>query len=293
MDLRQAAYVVAVVDEGGFTRAAASIPISQPALSQSIRTLERELGVELFHRLGRDVRLTSAGEAFLGPARQLLRDADNARAAVAEVRGLTAGHVDIVAIPTLVVEPLVDLVGAFRRLHPDITVRIIEPEDTAAIVDLVRTGSCELGLGEAPIEHPALETDLLLRQELLAVLPPGTLLPGRRRLPAARLGDVPLIATPEGTSTRRLVTETLQAAGVDPVIAVESDHREAIIPLVLAGAGGSLLPEPLARQAEAQGAAVAKLDPPVKRGVVLVRRTGALSPAARSFRDLALDRVGT
>ena len=69
MDLRQLEYVIAVVDEGGFTRAARSVHVSQPALSQAVRSLERELGVELFNRSGRTVALTSAGEALLGPAR--------------------------------------------------------------------------------------------------------------------------------------------------------------------------------------------------------------------------------
>ena len=83
MDLRQAAYVVAVVDEGSFTAAAASIPVSQPALSQAIAALERELGAPLFHRIGRRVVLTPAGEAFVGPARQMLRQAEVARSVVA------------------------------------------------------------------------------------------------------------------------------------------------------------------------------------------------------------------
>jgi DNA-binding transcriptional LysR family regulator len=288
MELRQVEYVVAVVDHGGFTRAASAIPISQPALSQSVRTLERELGTPLFERLGREVRLTAAGEAFLGPARALLREAIAARAAVTDVTGLAAGHVDLVSLPTLVVEPLVDLVGAFRRAHPGITVRVTEPEDAIDVLTLVRTGACDLGLGEGPIETHGLVTDHLLDQELLAVLPPGTDVPSRRRLPAERFASIPLIATGEGTSTRRLLDEALIAAGVDAVVAVETDHREAIVPLVLAGAGGSVLPEPVARQAAALGAVVARLDPAVRREVVLLRRTGPLSPAAAAFRDLAL-----
>ena len=288
MELRQVEYVVAVVDHGGFTRAAAAIPISQPALSQSVRTLERELGTLLFERLGREVRLTAAGEAFLGPARALLRDAIAARAAVADVTGLAAGHVDLVSLPTLVVEPLVQLVGAFRRAHPGITVRVTEPEDAVDVLRLVRTGACDLGLGEGPIQTHGLATDHLLDQEMLAVLPPGTSVPSRRRLPAERFASIPLIATGEGTSTRRLLDETLTAAGVEPLVAVETDHREAIVPLVLAGAGGSVLPEPVARQAAAQGATVARLDPAVRREVVLIRRTGPLSPAAEAFRALAL-----
>jgi len=287
MDLRQVAYVVAVVDHGGFTRAAASIPISQPALSQSVRSLERELGTELFHRLGRDVRLTPAGEAFLGPARAMLREAANARVAVADVAGLGAGHLDVVALPTLVVEPLVQLVGAFRQRHPGVTVRITEPEDAADVLRLVATGECELGLGEGPIHNPSLGVDVLLEQELLAVLPPGTDVPTRRRLRIERLATVPLLATPPGTSTRRLVDEALRQVGLEATVAVETDHREAIVPLVLAGAGAALLPEPLARQAAQQGAATARLEPAIRREVVLIHRTGTLSPAARTFRALA------
>lgn len=286
MELRQVSYVLAVVDEGSFTKAAASIPVSQPALSQAVRALERELGTELFHRLGREVRLTAAGEAFLGPARAMLREAANARSAVADVAGLGAGQLDVVALPTLVVEPLVDVVGAFRSRHPGVTVRITEPEDRAAVVELVRSGACELGFGEGPIREPALAVDPLLDQELLAVLPPGSAVGGR--LPLTRLAAEPLLVTPPGTSTRQLVEQALRRAGLRPSVAVETDHREAIVPLVLAGAGAALLPEPLARRAAEQGATVAGLEPAVRRKVVLVRRRGPLSPAAAAFRDLAV-----
>src|SRR5512135_2285951 len=101
MDLRQLRYAVAVVDHGGFTRAAEAMHVAQPSLSQSVRALEAELGTELFHRTPRSVVLTAAGEAFLGPARQALRDASNVQAAVAEVAGLQAGHLDVVCLPTL------------------------------------------------------------------------------------------------------------------------------------------------------------------------------------------------
>jgi len=289
MELRQVRYALAVVDEGGFTAAASSIPISQPALSQAVRALERELGSDLFLRTGRTVRLTSAGEAFLGPARAMVREAENARAAVAGVAELAAGHLDIVALPTLVVEPLVPLVGAFRRLHPGVEVRIAEPEDSADVVRLVLDGTYELGLGDGPIvAREGLVADVLMEQELLAVLPPGTAVPSRRRFSIERLADVPLLVTPTGTSTRRLVDESLRRASVEPVVAVESDHREAIVPLVLAGAGAALLPEPLAQAAAAQGAATARIDPPIRREVVLVSRAGATSAAGDAFRELAL-----
>ena len=290
MDLRQASYVVAVVDHGTFTAAAASIPVSQPALSQAIAALERELGTPLFHRLGRQVSLTPAGEAFLEPARRMLRDAEIARAAVGQVAGLRGGRLDVVALPTLVVEPLVELIGRFRAAHPDVLVRLTEPEDAADVVDRVRSGAAELGLGDAIPDDPHLASDRLGHQRLLAVLPPGTPLPDHGRLTVGRLAGFPLITTPPGTSTRRLFGAALRQADpdADPRIGVVTEHREAIVPLVMAGAGAAILPEPLALAAARLGASVAPLDPAVRRELVLVRRSGPLSPAAQAFRDLAL-----
>lgn len=291
MDLRQASYVVAVVDEGSFTAAADAIPVSQPALSQAVARLERELGTPLFHRHGRSVTVTAAGEAFIGPARQMLRDAEVARAAVDEVTGLVAGHLDLVVLATLVVEPLVDLVGRFRSLHPGVTVRISDPESGDDVVAQVADGRSELGLGDLAVDTPSLEVDRLGRQRLLAVLPPGTALPSSGRLPIARLARFPLVTTPPGTSTRRLLAEALREQ--DPEhdaleVGVVTEHREAIIPLVMAGAGAAVLPEPLARAASRLGASVAPLTPGIDRAVNLVRRRGPLSPAASAFRSLAV-----
>src|SRR4051812_50094563 len=100
MELRQLEYVVAVVDHGTFTRAAAAVHVAQPSLSQGIRALEAELGVELFHRVGRRALLAPAGAAFVGPARQTLRDAAIARGAADAGRGLRAGRPDIAPLPT-------------------------------------------------------------------------------------------------------------------------------------------------------------------------------------------------
>src|SRR5215471_18302290 len=122
MEVRQLEYVVGVVDEGGFTRAAETLHVTQPALSDGIRRLEAELGVDLFHRVGRRAVLSAAGEAFVGPARQALRDARSAREAAAAVRGLTAGRLEIATLPTLAVDPLAGWVGTFREAYPGVDV---------------------------------------------------------------------------------------------------------------------------------------------------------------------------
>ena len=290
MELRQVEYVLAVVDRGSFTRAAASMDVSQPSLSDGIRRLEAELDVRLFDRLGRSVELTDAGQAFVGPARQLLRDRDAVIESVAGVRGLRAGTLDVVSLSTLAADPLGRVVGRFRAAYPGIVVHIAAPDDVGAVDAMVLDGRCELGLTELPPRRSELVAVTLERQEIVAVCPPGTRLPVPGRLPVAKLRDMSLVTTPRGLSTRDLLDRALAAAGVEPLIAVETSQREAIAPLVLGGAGTSFLPAGLAKSIGDQGAVVARLVPTLTRTVGLVHRAAPLSPAARAFVELARPR---
>ncbi len=287
MDLRQVEYVLAVVERGSFTKAAASMHVSQPSLSDGIRRLEAELGVRLFHRLGRSVELTDAGRAFVGPARQLTRDRDAVFESVAVVRDLRSGTLDIVALPTLAADPLGRLVGGFRKANPGIAVRIAAPEDDGAVVAMVLDGRSELGLTELRAHRDELVGVSLERQELVAVCPPRTRLASSGRLPVARLRGMPLVTTPPGTSTRDLLDRALASAGVEANISVETSQREAIAALVLNGAGTSFLPARLAEPLAAQGAVVARLVPTLTRTIGLVHRPSPLTPAARAFVELA------
>ena len=196
MEFRQLEYVLAVIDEGSFTAAADACAVSQPSLSEGIRRLESELGVRLFHRLGRTVTLTPAGHAFEGPARRLIRDRQLVFESVGAVLTLDAGTLDVVALPTLAVDPLAPLIGRFRVAHPGIVVHIAEPEDAGAIAEMVTDGRSELGLTELPARGGDLVTIPLGRQEIVAVCPPGTRMPAPGRLPVARLAGMPLVAAP-------------------------------------------------------------------------------------------------
>jgi DNA-binding transcriptional LysR family regulator len=286
MDLRRLRLFLAVVDEGGFTRAAEAEFVSQPSVSQAIRELETELGTPLFHRVGRGAMLTAAGEALVGPARQALRDVDAARAAVAAVAGLATGRLDLAALPTLAVDPVAPLVGAFRTAHPGVTVRLGDAEGPAELASLVASGDAELGVTVTHAANVGLASLALGTQEMLVVLPPGTSA-GAGALPAADLARHPIVATPRGTSTRELLDDAFAAAQVQPQIAVVTAQREAVLPLVLAGAGATLLAEPVAANAAELGAVVVPMRPRVTRTVVAVHRDAPRSPAGRAFLELA------
>lgn len=285
MDLRQLEYVVAVADHGTFTAAAAACHVAQPSLSQAVRLLERQVGTPLFHRLGRHNPLTSAGEALLPRARAALAAVASIQPAVDAIVGVVAGRLDLVALPTLAVDPLVGMIGRFRAAHPAVTIRLAQPEHAGDLAARLADGRSELGLTDLGGPLAGLVTVPLSTQELMAVCPPGTRLPPGPALAIKALAELALVTSPQGTSTRRLLDEALAGAGLSarPLVAVEIEQREAIVPLVLAGAGCTVLPSPAAERAAAAGALVRPLTPRLSRTIAFVHRPGPLTPAAARF----------
>lgn len=286
MDRRELEYFLAIVEHGSFTAAAQALHISQPSLSHAIGNLEKHLGGKVFHRIPHGVALTSAGDALVEPARQVMRDLSTASASVRQVLGLSAGRLDVVAQTTLAVDPLAELIGGFLRENPDVAVRVADPELGTDVTSAVRTGECELGLVDAEQPVGELESVVLRGHEIFAVLPPGSA-PGQQRLSASELSTMDWIATPPGTATRAVIEDTVGSRDSPPVFAVDTAHQAMIVPLVMAGAGATLLPRSLARDAAARGAVVLPLRPRVVRKGVLFWRPGPLSPAAAQFVEMA------
>ncbi|MEO8698376.1 MAG: LysR family transcriptional regulator [Acidimicrobiales bacterium] len=295
MDLRRLRFFLAVVDHGGFTAAAAAVLVAQPALSLGVRELERELGATLLVRSRKGVVLTPAGEALVEPARQALRDVEIAAAAVAAVTGVLAGRIDVAALPTLAADPLAGIAGRFHQAHPRVTVRIVAPADPTELAAVVRSGRSELGFTEQGPANDGLVEHALADQELVAVCRHSGEV-DTDVLDLATLDGVPLLLTPTGTSMRNLVDNALRELGITPLIAVETEQRDALVPLVLAGAGTAFVPSAIADVASTQGAIVRRTRPALRRKVVLVHRAGMLSPAGAQFLAHALagvaDRVG-
>lgn len=283
MDLRRLEMFSAVVEHGTFTRAAAATNVSQPGLSKAIHELEAELGVRLFDRVGRRVHLTAAGHALVGPARNALRDVDVCRDAVAAVAGLERGFLDLACLPTLAVDPMADLIGRFRVAHPGVLVTLAAPDDPADLVSMVRDGAVEIGIGDEPGDRAGLVVHPLAEQDLLAVMPPGTARVAGEPITFEDLVAQPLIVTPQGTSSRRVLDDAIAGIGATPTFAVETAQREAILPLVLTGAGVGLLPRPLAELAARLGAIVAPTRPMFRRRVALFHRDAPRSPAGEAF----------
>ncbi len=288
MDLRRLSIFLEVIDQGSFTAAADVIGCSQPAVSQAMHELERELGTPLFHRIGRRIRPTPAGVALVGPARRLRHDVELGRAAVRAVAGLEEGRLDLACLPTLAAAPLAPLVGRFHQSYPRLVVTLAAPEDTDELLDLVRTGRAEIGIVDN-VPATDLVTQAMGRQDFLVVSPPGS--SPESTLTLEDISARSFVASPRGTSSRRLLDDALASVGVTARVGVEAIQREALLPLILAGAGTGLLPRPLAEHAALLGCTVATLSPPIYREFSLVHRDGPLTPAAQVFTALARESV--
>jgi len=284
VDRRHLEYFVAVAEQGSFTRAAASLSISQPSLSHAIAMLERDLGAQLFDRDGRGTRLTPAGDALLEPARRVLRSFQLARGAVRAVSKGGFGRLSIITNTLWAVDPLAGMVGRFRSLHPGVQVTVADPARRSDVLDAVRLGAAELGLVDGTPPGGLLAARWLEHHELVAVLPPGSGAPSST-MAFEELLPIGLVCTPAGTALRALVEERLESAGRPGDVAVETAHLASVVPLVLAGAGAALLPQGLAADAAAKGACVLPLDPPARAAVHLIWREGKLSPLAHKFVD--------
>ncbi len=207
MDLRQLEYFVAVAEEANFTRAAERVHISQSGMSAQIRALEHELGAELFDRTARTARLTTAGKAAIGPAREALAAAGTVRQAVDDVNGLVRGGLTIGMIIGCEVRPLFDALAAFHRAYPAIELALQE-DNSDKLLENVRSGSSDIALVGVPGAVPdGLESLVIASEGLVALVPAGHPLADRARVGLAELTPYDLVCLPVGTGIRGVLDD--------------------------------------------------------------------------------------
>ena len=289
MDVRHLRYFLGVVDHGGFGRAAKHLHVAQPSISQAIASLERELGVELFHRIGRTVTVSEPGTALIEPARRAVRSLDAVTATAQSLKGRLQGHVDLALMPSQAVEPFSSIALAFGQRFPGVTIRARASFTGIETTAMVASGACEVGLLGAAhfLPTPGVVLEHLEDQEMVLVGVPGHPFHDHETVARADLAGQRLIVSPAGSVMRRVVDEIIDS-GVNVDLAVEVEHRAAILPLVLAGGGLAVMPASWSGFARRSGAAVMHLAPIVTLQVSLALREGhTLTPAAHAFVTVA------
>ncbi|WP_414944664.1 LysR family transcriptional regulator [Amycolatopsis sp. cmx-11-32] len=289
MDARQLKYFLAVVDAGSVHRAAELLFVAQPSVSQAVRALERDLGSLLFHRTGRRLVLTAAGHALVAPAREVMHGLDLARATVEAVDGLLGGELAIASMPSQAVSPLTGLIAAFAAVHPLVRISVRAANTPADVRKMLTTGDAELGVVAAsPVAaaQPGLRTLHLETQRFAVLGRDEAALPAGDPVRPADLAGAALIVGQQGTGMRGVADAVLREAPGSR-FAVEVEHREAVLPLVLAGVGIAVVSDSWRVLAKSAGAAVRALECADSLAVSLESRQGRLSPAAAAFHDLA------
>ena len=250
MELHQLVYFEAVARHRHFTRAAAELHVAQPSVSQQIGKLEVELGTPLFHRMKRGVALTEAGRVLLPRVRGALAQLDEARAAVREVGALLSGTLTIGAPPSIGTHLLPRVLATFNVRYPAVTLDLRE-DGSRALVQHLLEGALDLAVviePEGGWKHPALETEPLLEESLLAAVPPGHRLATATSVRLLELKDEPWVMLREGAyELREQTLAACRRAGFEPRIALDGSEMDSVLPFVAAGIGVALLPETVLR----------------------------------------------
>ncbi|MYZ49956.1 LysR family transcriptional regulator [Propylenella binzhouense] len=284
---------VAVADEGQFRRAAERLGLSQPALSAQIRELEAYLGVALFSRTTRNVRLSAAGELFLARIRKVLADLDGAVLELRDQACLRSGLVSVAATPSLASRLLPGVLLAFGSRHPGVRVRVFEL-DARVILSSLAAGEADLALAPRP-PRTAVEIGFepLARDPFVGLVAAGHPLAGRGEASLAELVRHPVVTTVEETSIRETLARACLEAGLALEVAHALTQHHTIVELVALDLGVAILPTLSLPDRLERVTPLRISGPPVEREVGLLRRRGeAVSAAAAAFAAIVRESAG-
>ncbi|WP_284640920.1 LysR family transcriptional regulator [Paenibacillus silviterrae] len=291
MELRQLQYFVKVARKQHVTQAAEELHVAQSAVSRQIHQLEEELGVQLFIQKGRNLQLTSVGRLFLDRVESILADLERAKSEIHEFLNPEAGEIRIGFPHSLGIYLLPTVVAEFRKDHPNVKFRLRQGTYNSLIRDVMK-GEIDLAfISPFPEKHEHVSGELLLQEELYAILPQSHVLSQHQSIRLEQLKDDSFVMFSEEYSLRSIVFEACAKAGFVPQIGFEGEETDTIRGLVAAGMGVSLLPEmALTEISQLQPAKVRVIEPQVTRSVGLIQRTRERIPlVAEVFRRFLLD----
>jgi LysR family transcriptional activator of glutamate synthase operon len=291
MELRHLIFFEAVARHQHVSHAAAELAVAQPAVSKQIHDLERELGgVVLFERVGRNVRLTEAGQALLEHVRIILAQVEAARAEIRERIGLESGRVSIGAPPTVGVQLLPRILAAFHQRYPNLEL-VLREGGTQTMLGLLETGDVDLAVVTLPVARRRLHVTPLFTEELVIVVAPEHPLAAREAVALSALANESFLLYPHGYGMRDITLEACQQAGFTPRVVLDGGEMDMVLRLAEAGLGIALMPR-LALDSAPNLVALRVSDQTLRRTMALVSREDrALAPAARALRSFLESRL--
>lgn len=286
MELRHIRTFLVLSQELHFGRAAKKLRVAQSAVSQTLRALEDELGVELLARTKRSVALTAAGAEFVAHAERSLLHLDEGTAAARQAAAGYAGELRLSFTLMSALTVLPRAVARFQREHPQVRVSLT-PGGSTEQLEAIREGRCDVGFMAFKRDIEPLATLVVTRSPLVAVLPVRHALARRASVELAELATEPFIFLKAHSEPQ--LYEHFRAlcarAGFEPRVVMEVEHSEALLSFVAAGIGVSCVPK-LVERLRISGVTTVPLLPEVRGGISAVWRPERLAPPAARFLDV-------
>lgn len=243
MELRQIQYFIEVAKREHVSEAAFALHVAQSAISRQISNLEADLGVKLFVRDGRNVKLTHIGRKFLEHMQQAMQVIENAKLEIAESLDPERGTVRIGFPSSLAASTLPTAISAFRELHPHVKFELHQGS-YRFLINAVAEGKIDLALiGPVPEGYKWIQGHVLFIEDIVALLPADHPLADKPSIRLDQLKEDPFVVFPEGFILRDLVVKACEGVGFQPIVSFEGDDIDAIKGLVAAGLGVTLIPE--------------------------------------------------
>jgi len=285
MELLQLQYFRKVAQLNHLSQAARELRISQPALSQTIAKLEKDLGVPLFHREGRQIRLNAYGEAFLEEVEKALHALEEGRRKIADMAGLEKG---IISLDTTFIPHFPDLLNAFLKDHPEVQFRISQASSQKIKEELLRGGRIDFCLSCHPVQHKGMCNVPIKAENIVLAVPATHWLAGRQQVNLNEAAKEPFVGFKKESPFRETTDELCRRAGFEPNWICETDEAKVVVDLVRSGLGIALLPESLVDPDETLHRAQIR-KPAARRTYYLTwKQDRYLSKAAAAFRDFVL-----
>ena len=278
MNIRQLECFVAVVDEGSFTRAARRIGITQPSLSQHIKSLELELDGAVLDRLPRGVSLTPAGRSLLPEARTAVRAVERGRQGARSALALELGELEIATVLSMAVGVLPRHIGVWHERHPNVSIRLHEFRHRVLLEDAVEQGVADFAVGPRPVRSWDGPLETVGWEEFVVVVACTDALADRRNISLEELRDRDWVLYHPDHGLAGVVEAICRDAGFRPRGTVRTSQAEGAVRLAAAGLGIALVPDNIVLPAVDCG--VLRLAPRLIRDISAYARTDWSSTAA-------------
>ncbi|QKG85527.1 LysR family transcriptional regulator [Kroppenstedtia pulmonis] len=285
MELLQLHYFRKVAELEHMTKAARELRIAQPALSKTIARLEADLGVPLFDRQGRNIRLNSFGKAYLKKVETALMTLEDGRREVKDLAGMERGRI---ILATTSHKCFSDIIGSFISSNPDVKLQIIQASEKEKVQQL-QSGDIDFCITFPPIKQTGIEGISFLTEKILLAVPHTHRFAKRSSIDLSEVADDPFIFIKQGNPFRDMTDEFCRKAGFTPNIVCEVDEHSAIIHFLRTGIGVAFLPETLMENTDISFHSMEIHRPVCQRTYQIAwLKNRYMSKVARKFRDFVV-----